>query len=66
MNHGLEGAQCEYNINNETMKQIKLIMRYAKIMQGKYQTWKCQCKKRTMGESEWDESQAMTRMIAKQ
>ena len=39
MSHGLEGAQCEYNINNETMKQIKLITRYARIMQRKYQTW---------------------------
>ena len=25
MSHGPEGAQCEYNINNELKKQIKLI-----------------------------------------
>ena len=39
MSHGLEGAKCEYNINNETMRQIKLIMRYARMMPGKYQIW---------------------------
>ena len=39
MSHGPKSAQCEYNINNETMKQIKLIMRYVKMMQERYQTW---------------------------
>ena len=38
MSHGPKGAQCEYNINNETMKQTKLIMGYARVMQGKCQT----------------------------
>ena len=33
MSHGPKGAQCEYKINNETMKQIKLIMRHARMMQ---------------------------------
>ena len=39
VSHGPKGAQYEYNINNETMRQIKLIMRYARMMQRKYQTW---------------------------
>ena len=39
LSHGLEGAQCEYNINNETMRQIKLIMRYLRMMPMKYQIW---------------------------
>ena len=39
MSHGPESAQCKYNINNETMRQIKLIIRYARMMQEKYQTW---------------------------
>ena len=37
--HGLKDPQCEYGNNNEVVKKIELIMRYARMMQGKYQTW---------------------------
>ena len=49
MSHGPEGAQCEYNINNEMMKQIKLIMRYARMMKGNIKPGIGQCMKITRG-----------------
>ena len=51
MSHGLEGAQCEYNINNEAMKKNDLITRYVRMTHRKCQIGnKGRCKKRTRGE----------------